>query len=46
MGLTEQEVMIIVNQWIGVRGGYLSDFTYRTHGECYAEYCGVDAKPG
>lgn len=37
--------MIIVNRWIGVSGGYLGDFTYRTHAEFYPEYCGVDCNP-
>lgn len=44
-GLTSQEVMVIVNRWIGVQGGYLGDFSYRTHAEFYPEYCGVDADP-
>lgn len=43
--LSRQEIMIIVNQWIGVAGGYLGDFTYRTHREFYPEYCGVEANP-
>lgn len=45
MGLSQQEIMIIVNRWIGVKSGYLGDFSYRTHAEFYAEYCGIDANP-
>ncbi len=44
-GLTSQEIMIIVNRWIGVSGGYLGDFSYRTHREFYPEYCGVNYDP-
>jgi hypothetical protein len=41
-GLTGPEIVRIVNRYIGVSGGYLGlpeRFTYRTHGEFYAEYC-------
>lgn len=44
-GLTKQEIMKIVNRWIGVTGGYLGDFSYRTHAEFYPEYCGLDFDP-
>ena len=44
-GLTSQEVMIIVNRWIGVSGGFLGDLTYRTHAEFYPMYCGIDYDP-
>jgi hypothetical protein len=37
--------MKIVNRWIGVSGGYLGDFSYRTHAEFYPEYCGLDFDP-
>lgn len=37
--------MKIVNRYIGVRDGYLGDFTYRTHAEFYPEYCGLDIDP-
>ena len=36
------EIKFVVNQWIGVQGGYLGDFTYRTHADFYPEYCGID----
>jgi hypothetical protein len=38
-GLTPGEVITIVNRFIGVSGGYLGDFSYRSHDEFYAEYC-------
>lgn len=37
--------MKVVNRYIGVSGGYLGDFTYRTHAEFYPEYCGLDIDP-
>ena len=44
-GLSSQEIMIIVNRWIGVDSGYLGDFSYRTHAEFYPEYCNLDFDP-
>jgi hypothetical protein len=44
-GLTNSEIMKIVNRYIGVSGGYLGDFTYRTHAEFYEEYCDLDINP-
>jgi hypothetical protein len=43
--LTNQEVMKIVNRYIGVSGGYLGDFSYRTHADFYPEYCDLDIDP-
>ena len=38
--------MRLVNRYIGVNGGYLGDFSYRTHAEFYPEFCGVfDVEP-
>lgn len=45
MSLTRQEVMKVVNRYIGVDGGYLGDFSYRTHADFYPEYCGLDIDP-
>lgn len=46
MALTRQHVMRLVNRYIGVSGGYLGDFSYRTHSEFYPEFCGVyDVEP-
>ena len=33
---------MVVNRYIGVSGGYLGDFSYRTHDEFYPEYCDVE----
>ncbi len=41
-GLTNGEILRIVNRYIGVSGGYLGDFTYGTHSDFYAEYCDLD----
>jgi len=40
--LTQQDILRIVNKYIGVTGGYLGDFTYRLLAEFYPEYCGLD----
>jgi hypothetical protein len=37
-GLTNGQILGIVNRYIGVSGGYLGDFTYGTHSDFYAEY--------
>lgn len=44
-GLTNPEIMKIVNRYIGVSGGYLGDFSYRTHADFYPEYCDLDLDP-
>lgn len=38
-GLKPSEIHWIVNDYIGVSGGYLGDFTYASHREFYASYC-------
>jgi TIR domain len=40
--LTDPEIKKIVNRYIGVFDGYLSDFTYRTLSAFYPEYCGFE----
>lgn len=45
MSLTNQEIMRVVNRYIGVSGGYLGDFSYGTHAEFYPEYCDLDIDP-
>jgi Abortive infection C-terminus len=45
MSLTRQEVVKVVNRYIGVSSGYLGDFSYRTHAEFYTEYCDLDIDP-
>ncbi|MHB8312137.1 MAG: hypothetical protein ACYDD0_02380 [Candidatus Dormibacteria bacterium] len=44
-GLTDREVIRVVNQYIGVSGGYLGmpePFTYRTPADFYSKYCDLD----
>jgi hypothetical protein len=43
--LTGGEIMRLVNEYIGVHGGYLGDFTYATHEEFYPVYCDLDIDP-
>lgn len=40
--LSNSEIFRVVNQYIGVSGGYLGDFTYRSHSDFYIEYCDLD----
>lgn len=40
--LSNFEIMRVVNGYIGVSGGYLGNFSYRTHQEFYPMYCGLD----
>lgn len=44
-GLVLGEVIRLVNRYIGVSGGYLGDFSYRTLADFYPEYCGLDLNP-
>lgn len=46
IGLTNNEIIRIVNQWIGVDGGYLGDFNYRTHDEFWLEECDITISTG
>lgn len=41
-GLTKSQILTIVNRYIGVNGGYLGDFSYRTHADFYPEFCQID----
>jgi len=43
--LTNIEIMRVVNSYIGVNGGYLGNFSYRTHKEFYPMYCGLNIDP-
>ncbi|CAH0318113.1 DUF4062 domain-containing protein [Priestia megaterium] len=43
--LTPQEINLIVYKYIGVKNGYLGDFSYKTHREFYPLYCGLDINP-
>src|SRR3972149_7107076 len=44
-GLTGGEIMRIVSTYIGVSGGYLSEFSYRGLAEFYPVYCDLDIDP-
>lgn len=44
-GMTRPEIYSLVNDYIGVDGGYLREFTYRTHQEFYPYYCDLDIDP-
>lgn len=43
--LTNIEIARLVNRYIGVNGGYLGDFSYRSLREFYPDYCGLDLDP-
>ena len=40
--LTRPEIYMITNSYIGVSGGYLGDFSYRTHEEFYPYFCDLN----
>ncbi len=40
--VTMGDILKLVNGYIGVHGGYLGDFTYRTHHEFYPEFCNIE----
>lgn len=42
--LSEMEIQKLVNRYIGVSGGYLGDFSYRTHREFYLDL-DLDIRP-
>lgn len=44
-GLTRKDIMVVVNRWIGVSGGYLGNFSYRTHAEFYPLHCDLEYDP-
>jgi hypothetical protein len=44
-GISRKEIFRLVNGYIGVSGGYLGDFSYRTHEEFYPEFCDLDINP-
>jgi len=43
--LTGGEIIRLVNEYIGVSGGYLGDFTYASHAEFYVVYCNLEIDP-
>lgn len=44
-GLKSSEIHWVVHSYIGVSGGYLGDFSYRTHREFYPAYCDLEIEP-
>jgi hypothetical protein len=44
-GISKMDIKKLVNRYIGVTGGYLGNFSYRTHADFYPEYCGLDIDP-
>jgi hypothetical protein len=44
-GLTRVDIYAVVNDYIGVKDGYLGDFSYRTHTDFYPQYCDLDINP-
>lgn len=45
MALKSSEIHWVVHGYIGVDGGYLGDFTYRTHREFYPGFCDAAIDP-
>jgi hypothetical protein len=43
--MSDKEILRLVNLYIGVDGGYLGDFSYRTLGEFYPLHCDLDINP-
>lgn len=43
--LSRPEIYRLVYDYIEVHGGYLGDFSYRTHEEFYPHYCDLDIDP-
>lgn len=43
--LTDQEIKLLVYEYIGVQNGYLGDFSYKTHREFYRTYCNLNINP-
>jgi hypothetical protein len=40
--LSMGDILKLVNEYIGVHGGYLGDFSYRTHREFYPQFCNIE----
>ena len=41
-GLTQPEIFVLVNDYLGGTGGYLWGFSYAEHDEFYAHYCDLN----
>lgn len=44
-GLAGKEIAKVMYEYIGRNGGYLGDFTYKSHAEFYHLYCDLDIDP-
>lgn len=44
-GLTKHQIAKILNQYIGGSGGYLGDFSYKSHAAFYTEFCDLPYDP-
>jgi hypothetical protein len=44
-GLKTGEIIRVTTDYIGVSGGYLGEFSYRSHQEFYPVYCDLDIDP-
>lgn len=40
--LRKSDIYKVINEYIGVQGGYLGDFSYRSHEEFYPQYCDLN----
>ena len=40
--LSDRDIEFVTRKWIGVNGGYLGDFSYRTHYEFYYDFCDLE----
>ena len=45
VGMSKMDIKRLVNRYVGVSGGYLGDFSYRTHSDFYPEFCNLDIDP-
>lgn len=45
MRLKSSEIYWVVNDYIGVDGGFLGDFTYRSHRDFYPGFCDLELDP-
>lgn len=45
MSLTKQEIATVINLYIGVKDGYLGNFSYHSYEEFYLEFCDLDISP-
>ncbi|SMQ95542.1 hypothetical protein [Xanthomonas fragariae] len=43
--LRSSEIHWVVHSYIGVQGGYLGDFSYKTHREFYPGFCDLNLDP-